>query len=79
MIIKLGREHRVNTGNYEHIIVSGSIELDTKDFAGVNDAHEDFTPIINQQLDDLLAVDLAAAEAAVPEDSETHLQYWKGK
>jgi hypothetical protein len=73
--IRLGREHRVNVGDFEHIIVSGVIEFDE---AELKDIKQDPMEYAQQQLDDLLSVDLTAAEAAVPEDRETHLNYWKG-
>jgi len=73
VIIKRSREHRVNVGNYEHIIVSAAVELDIPDGVRIETALDQ----ADRTLDDALAADLAAAEAAVPEDQETHLAYWK--
>ena len=86
MIIKLAREHRVNVGDYEHIIVSGSIEHDTllsAEVASKLSADEakkilaEAQEFVRDQLDRLLHDELEAAEAAVPEDRETHLMYYK--
>jgi hypothetical protein len=75
MIIRLGREHTINTGNYENIKVIGSVEFDTKDIEDVESV--DVNLVARQTLDSLLKADLEAALAAVPEDQHTHLEFFK--
>jgi hypothetical protein len=74
VIIRLSREHTINTGHYENIKVGGSVEFNEDE---LKDIAKDPMEFAREQLDDLLSKDLEAALAAVPEDSDTHLNYWK--
>jgi hypothetical protein len=75
MIIRLSREHTINTGHYENIKVGGSVEFDTKDIEDVESV--DVNLVARQSLDSLLKADLEAALAAVPEDQQTHIEFWR--
>lgn len=74
MIIRLSREHTINTGNYENIKVGGSVEFDS-DNEGL--AESEINSFARDALDALLADDLKAALAAVPEDQTTHIEFWR--
>lgn len=78
MIIKRSRTLRFSPAKYEHIEISGEIELDTDEVEDTESTYQDAIKMVNALLDDLLQEDLDRADevSLTPED-ETFVHQWK--
>lgn len=68
------RRHKFRTGEYEHLELEATVEVDSEEL----DADADIALVVNQVLDDAMADDIDRADQSskTPEE-ETYLHAWK--